>query len=102
MDDSQDSVSAKSTEQSSQPVASVSEITTDQSTATPVTMSSWTDTTSASAHGAEASVTLTHQDQIAQPAIPSQGEFPLQTAVSGPQLLLSQGRSNHHPVDSQR
>ena len=85
----------------SQPVASVSEITTDQSTATPVTTSSSTDTTSASAHGAETSAIGAHQ--VAQPAVPSQGEFPLQTAVSGPsQPLPSQGHSNHHPVDSQR
>ena len=98
MDDSQDGSSAKPTEHDSNHPASVSEITTDQSSAIPAITSSNDKT--GSAHSAKVSAT---QAQVRQQAVPSsQGEFPLQTDVSSAQPHLNQGHSKHHPVDSQR
>ena len=97
MDDSQDGSSAKSVEHDSNQPASVSEITPDQNTATPVNTSSSDKT--GSAHSAEVSAT---RAQVGQAVPSSQGEFPLQTDVSSAQPHLDQGHSKHPPVDSQR
>ncbi len=100
VDDNQDGSSAKSTELDNQP-ASVSEsTTTDQNTAAPVITSS-SGMTSDSAHS---HVSAT-QAQVAQSALPSQGEFQVQTDVSGGGQHLDQGHANYrsnHPVDSHR
>ena len=79
MDDNQDGSSTKSAEHDSNQLASVSEITIDQSTAAPVTTSSNDKT--GSAHSAEVSVTQAQ-------AVPSQGKFPYQTDVSSAALRL--------------